>query len=686
MIEVTVKGRIRAGTQQNVWGAEILTMPLSWLPGVPERVFCILYLESEMDRRSVSTSIFIQANPAMWMYHCGISWSSLYQAEKSLPARLPLRGVPIWRTLFAPTVTLNAVQYIQQPSPMPHQPCGVISFLQSLGGYALARARAGSERVGIPTTVMNTCCTRPTRGARIPPHRPKLSAFANIPSRKKTGKREHTYVMRRIFTLTQIIPTSTPLGELPINLLSESFGWIRDRRCFAELFYTRLFEKDGDIRALFVATGTDMTRQAEAFLELIAAMIGLLKEGDIPILITAAASLGRKHQDYGVWPRWFETFGAALLETFPLYLAEIGEASRWTGEYQKAWEQSYSAITVLVLQGYVDASLLRTPIPLTFDVSGRLDVSGSEQRIAAHCFPPRRVLSYLSPVWVFLMHGGSYDWHYWHLPVEGYPPDTYSFAAYLAEHGIGAVVIDHPGCGKSHWDCPGTELTLERVALANYLAVQQMRARLANGDLIPGLAPVPNARITGIGHSMGGAIGTTMQSLYPDCFDALGVLGWTHQALQLGGTDAHVDASVQSPDNGYLNATADNRTLMRPFFYLEDVPLKVIEADERWATSIPIGVLSILHPGITAQYACRIRVPVLMLFGAPIDVVSDPMSEPEQYPNAANRTLFIQQGSAHCHCFSSQHTTVKLLILRWLWQIASPRGTRVPSDQPVAAG
>jgi len=487
--------------------------------------------------------------------------------------------------------------------------------------------------------------------------------------------------------LTQTPTITTQQPELPIELLAESFGWIKDRRRFAELFYrTRLLARDADIRALFATLDTDMPRQAETLMELIASVIGLLRKGDMATLHTAAGHLGRKQQEYGLWPGWFESAGAALVETFPLYLAETGEASRWTEAHQKAWEQGYRAIAALLLRGYVDASALHVPVPLTFDISGMLGVSGTEQRIAARCFSPRITSPYLPPVWAFLMHGGSYSWRYWHLQVEGEQPDTYSFAAFLAEHGIGVVAIDHPGCGMSRWDCHGEELTLETVARADYLAVRQLRERLASGTLIPGLAPVADARIVGVGHSMGGGIGTAMAGQYPDCFDAWAALGWTNQPLQFVGMDEQTIAeTLRHAENGYVTQLSENRALMRALFYLEDVPARVIEADERWSTTIPSGVLSLMLPGVTAQYARHIRVPVLMLFGAPVDVVADPTAEPAQYPNAASTTLLIQQGSAHCHSFSRQHLTVKVLVLRWLWHLADTHEAGEQLERSAAA-
>jgi hypothetical protein len=58
MSMASVEGHIRVGTPRNIWGATSPDMPLSWLPGVPERAFCILFLDPASDRLSVLTAIF----------------------------------------------------------------------------------------------------------------------------------------------------------------------------------------------------------------------------------------------------------------------------------------------------------------------------------------------------------------------------------------------------------------------------------------------------------------------------------------------------------------------------------------------------------------------------------------------------------------------------------------------------
>jgi len=297
---------------------------------------------------------------------------------------------------------------------------------------------------------------------------------------------------------------------------------------------------------------------------------------------------------------------------------------------------------------------------LTFDVSGLLDNIPGVLPISAHLFFPTNTSPYLPSLWAYLIHGGSYDWHYWDLEVPGYPPDAYSVARYMARHGIGVIAVDSPGAGEIRWPVTGDKLVLEVLAEAHYQAIQQMRARLVSGDLIPGLAPVQHPRIVIMGHSMGGATGVALAGLHPECCDALAVLGWTNQSPIIPRVDMMALMPHLMPDaNGDIHLP---RKLMRPAFYLPDVPMAVIEADERLATTMP-GIAS-LNP---APYAKSISIPVLSLFGE-VDNATTPELEPGTYPAAASHTLYVVQGSANCHALSGVRETVDLLLLRWLWE------------------
>src|SRR5436853_7044498 len=90
----------------------------------------------------------------------------------------------------------------------------------------------------------------------------------------------------------------------------------------AELFYKRLFELDPGLEKLFK---NDMKEQGRKLMKMIGmAVIGL----DTPdALIPIVRDLGRRHLDYGVCNKDYETVGTALLWTL-----EKGLGSDFTPE------------------------------------------------------------------------------------------------------------------------------------------------------------------------------------------------------------------------------------------------------------------------------------------------------------------------------------------------------------------
>jgi hemoglobin-like flavoprotein len=98
-----------------------------------------------------------------------------------------------------------------------------------------------------------------------------------------------------------------------------------------DLFYTRLFEIDPGLRALFKG---DMKKQALMLMT----VIGLAVRGlDRPEAIAEAVrSLGERHYRYGVSPADYNTFGAALIWALEQVLN--GE---FTPEVKQAWIEAY---------------------------------------------------------------------------------------------------------------------------------------------------------------------------------------------------------------------------------------------------------------------------------------------------------------------------------------------------------
>lgn len=312
-----------------------------------------------------------------------------------------------------------------------------------------------------------------------------------------------------------------------------------------------------------------------------------------------------------------------------------------------------------------------TPIDLTFDVSETSDLPGFV--LSTVCQPPLLRSSSLPPLWACLIHGGSYDAGYWDLQVSGSPPGTYSLSWFLAEHGIGTVAIDLPGSGpraSGQWPQRGEDLTPERIAWACHQAVQQIRERLQQGTLTPGLPVVEQPLIAGLGHSFGGGIATIMQGTH-ETFDMLGIMGWPQGPLVIPGMDMGALQQRLVPDeHGLID---QGRVEWHDAFFLEDVPEEVREADSRVYTKFPVGILGLVaSPGYTVPYASAIRVPVLVLLGER-DMALQPPAEKHYFPQSADVTLYVQEGSAHLHLYSQVHMAVKVSLLHWLWQASDLR-------------
>ena len=109
----------------------------------------------------------------------------------------------------------------------------------------------------------------------------------------------------------------------------------------AALFYRRLFEIDPDLKSMFKS---DMTEQRRKLMVMLTAAVKGLPRLDrlIPVL----EDLGRRHVEYGVVDRHYETVGAALLWTL-----EKGLGSEFTPEVRDAWTTVYGVLAATMKAG-----------------------------------------------------------------------------------------------------------------------------------------------------------------------------------------------------------------------------------------------------------------------------------------------------------------------------------------------
>jgi hemoglobin-like flavoprotein len=148
-----------------------------------------------------------------------------------------------------------------------------------------------------------------------------------------------------------------------VSLVQASFAQVRPLAdAFARLFYTRLFELDPALRALF---HTDMAEQRRKLIQMLDAIVEAL---DRPALIVAeVAALGQRHAGYGVLAKHYTTVEEALLWALA---HELGE--RWTPEVAEAWRATYTLVA-----GTMQASASSLDLEVSTAIEPPVDQSAS---------------------------------------------------------------------------------------------------------------------------------------------------------------------------------------------------------------------------------------------------------------------------------------------------------------------
>jgi hemoglobin-like flavoprotein len=108
----------------------------------------------------------------------------------------------------------------------------------------------------------------------------------------------------------------------------------------AELFYQKLFELDPKLKTLFK---NDMTEQQRKLMTMLDTAVRGLKNPDA--IVPAVRDLGKRHVNYGVKDKDYDTVAAALLWTL-----ETGLGPNFTAETRNAWAAAYTLLTNVMKQ------------------------------------------------------------------------------------------------------------------------------------------------------------------------------------------------------------------------------------------------------------------------------------------------------------------------------------------------
>jgi pimeloyl-ACP methyl ester carboxylesterase len=266
--------------------------------------------------------------------------------------------------------------------------------------------------------------------------------------------------------------------------------------------------------------------------------------------------------------------------------------------------------------------------------------------ITARVFAPPEPPSGRASVLVCL-HGGSYDWRYFHIEGEGLR--DYSMAAHLAARGHVVIVPDQLGVGESARPAAPRKTTSAVAAAANHAAAVQAFARLADGELHSRLAPCADALKVGVGHSMGAMVLVAEQARHAT-YDLVAPLAYTNHGAHLQ-VDGKLVSIAEPLDPSIPDYRRVNRGLVARTFHWEDVAPEALAADE----AMSVEFLSIMaweaQHAPTAGDAASITAPVFLAYGER-DVSPAPLAEPAFFPSSPDVTLFRLAATGHCQNFA----------------------------------
>lgn len=138
-------------------------------------------------------------------------------------------------------------------------------------------------------------------------------------------------------------PAQQPMNPSHIRLVKRTFTHIApNSREIGSRFYTRLFELDPKLRALFQSGMRDQGQAMFSMVDLIVRTLDF-QEQLVPIIY----DLGRRHATYGIAESDYLTFRRALLDTLEAALAEA-----FTPEVQDAWGAAYDFMAGVMKQAH----------------------------------------------------------------------------------------------------------------------------------------------------------------------------------------------------------------------------------------------------------------------------------------------------------------------------------------------
>lgn len=291
----------------------------------------------------------------------------------------------------------------------------------------------------------------------------------------------------------------------------------------------------------------------------------------------------------------------------------------------------------------------------------RVDVSeviGEQASVAATYYPARGRDAV--PAVLVCLPGGTYNREYWDLSVPGH--GGYSFAEFATGKGYAVLTVDPLGTGES--SKPTREFDFSDIAATLACAVTALPT--LTGDQAPPVA---------VAHSLGGYLAITQQALFSG-YAGLALLGCTNQHVAPLNLDPAFIARAANADGRTALAQQILSLLPEPYFdgprdpmqswfHLDDVPAAVVHADSVATKSVVPRIFgTAMIPGVVAEHAAQIDVPVLLGYGE-VDVSPNPRAEAGLYRSCPDITTYVLADSAHCHNMASSRRRLWQRLLSW---------------------
>lgn len=322
-------------------------------------------------------------------------------------------------------------------------------------------------------------------------------------------------------------------------------------------------------------------------------------------------------------------------------------------------------------------------------IEKRIDVSeaagtGAPMEMAVTLYLPDPDRLPPRPVILFAVPGGGYSRHYFDMSFDGH--EGYSEAQWHAARGTIYVTVDHVGVGES--TIPDLAAVDFQMLAATYDdCVRQTVRLLEMGGVGEGFPAIASPFTVGMGQSMGGGVTILTQGRF-STFDAIApcgvsaihtVLPQRDEAAREKGKERFLPVA-QGRVTSHLEADHEGVDYLYAFHW-EDVPADILHEDMKGGYPIRqsaprFGSLTIPHcavrmmlPGVFAEDAARVAVPVLVANGER-DTCPDPHAEAAAYRASRDVTIFIAPTMAHMHNFASSRALLWEKLHGWSRMLA----------------